>query len=75
MTKKEKDEENKEEVRPEPVPEGDEGVEGEDEGVMAILKEARGWYLTALLVFLLLAVSLVIYLARFKSGEFLYAIF
>ena len=86
MKDKEKDEELVQEAKapepkdeaepePEPVPEGDEGAEGEGEGIVGILKEARGWYITALLVFLLLAVGLVIYLARFKSMDFLYAIF
>ena len=74
MTRKGKDAEQ-DEVQPEPVPEGEEGEQEQDAGVMGILREARGWYLTALLVFLLLAVGLVIYLAKFKSMDFLYAIF
>ena len=58
------------ELEPEPEPEPE-----DDEGVVAILKEGKSWYLTALLVFLLAAVALVIYLAKVKSMDFLYALF
>ncbi len=47
----------------------------EDEGAVSILKEGKSWYLTALLVFLLAAVGLVIYLAKVRSMDFLYALF
>ena len=47
----------------------------DDEGVVAIIREGKRWYLTALLVFLLAAVGLVIYLAKIRSMDFLYALF
>ena len=47
----------------------------EGESLVAMIKEARSWYLTALLIFVLLAVGLVIFLANVRSMDFFYALF
>ena len=41
----------------------------------SMLKQAGKWYLTALLVFILLAIGLVAYLVKYRPQEFFYVWF
>jgi len=50
-------------------------VKGESPAVTSPLILARRWYLTALLVFLLLALGVVLYLLKYKRMEFFYVLF
>ncbi len=52
-----------------------EQTEGEEEQQPSLLKQAGKWYLTALLIFILLAIGLVAYLAKYRPQEFFYVWF
>lgn len=47
----------------------------EQEPQPSLLKQAGKWYLTALLIFVLLAIGLVAYLAKVRPQEFFYVWF
>jgi hypothetical protein len=53
-----------------------ENKEGQtEEQQPSMLKQAGKWYLTALLVFVLLAIGLVAYLVKYRPQEFFYVWF
>ena len=47
----------------------------EQEAQPSMLKQAGKWYLTALLVFVLVAIGLVAYLVKYRPQEFFYVWF
>jgi hypothetical protein len=44
-------------------------------GIVGVLKEGKRWYLTALLVFLLVVLGVVVYLVKYRPMEFFYVLF
>lgn len=53
----------------------DEAAAAERTDVASAIREGKRWYLTALLVFLLLALGVVLYLLKYKPMEFFYVLF
>ncbi len=55
---------------------GDQNEEHQrEEEQQSLLRQAGKWYLTALLIFILIAIGLVAYLAKYRPQEFFYVWF